>query len=215
MPIMRETERTEQVLRLLSSPERKGICRPAGRMPEPQRWPAPTTEIVRSRHSVRTFSTEPIDIAHLRVIIDSAHLRHPGFSVLIAAYRVADLDSGTYLAEPGNELTARPEYILDGVREAYADAAALLIICGDLAAAVEADGPNGYSRLLVQAGAFAYTAWLTALSLGLAGSVYGRSNGDADAAARRSGGLRHLFTAALGREPRAGAPTFATRRGIA
>lgn len=199
MPITRETESTEQVLQLLGSAERTGTSRTADPLPAPPRWALPATEVVRRRRSVRSFDARPIDLAQLREVIDAARVRHPDLSVLLAAYKVSGLTPGSYLVESADPLPLA-EFPLESIRETYPDAAAVLIICGDLASACDADGANGYSRLLVQAGSFAYTAWLTAVSLGLAGSVYGRSNNDADAAARRSSGRRHLFTAALGHE---------------
>lgn len=200
MPITRETELTEQALQLLGSAERTGTSRTADPFPAAPQWALPVTEVVRRRRSVRSFDARPIDLTQLREIIDTAQSRHPDLSVLLAAYKVSGLTPGTYLLESGSDPVPLAEFPLKSIRETYPDAAAVLIICGDLASACDAEGANGYSRLLVQAGSFAYTAWLTAVSLGLAGSVYGRSNNDADGAARRTSERRHLFTAALGHE---------------
>jgi nitroreductase len=213
MPITREAEITEQVLHLLSSPERTGTSRTADPLPPAPRWGLPVTELVRRRRSVRSFAAEPVETAQLREIIDTAHARHRDLSVLLAAYRISGLTPGTYLLESGGDPTRCAEYPLESIRETYADAAAVLLICGDLASACDKDGANGYSRLLVQAGSFAYTAWLTAVSLGLAGSVYGRSDHGADTAARRLSERRHLFTIALGHATVAEGPASCDRRG--
>jgi hypothetical protein len=54
----------------------------------------------------------------------------------------------------------------------YGSAAAIVIAFGDLEAAAARDGAAGHRRLLVRAGASLHAAWLTAVALGLAGSVF-------------------------------------------
>jgi hypothetical protein len=54
----------------------------------------------------------------------------------------------------------------------FADAPALLLVGGNLAAATHRHGSHGHRLLLTRAGAAAHAAWLAALALELTGSVF-------------------------------------------
>jgi SagB-type dehydrogenase family enzyme len=174
----------------------------------------PLEEALRRRRSVRTFGTEEVSRSDVDFIIRSglaaertqqAPGTHPDLDVTIAtaAFNVGGLEPGLYLAAaaagtvcgrgPGADWLA-------GLQAQYADAPALLLVCGNLARACAAVGPRGYPQLLVRAGAAGYGAWLAAVCVGLAGRAFGGSNHRVTAAMSRHGSepLRHLFTVAIG-----------------
>jgi hypothetical protein len=175
-------------------------------------WP-PAEQVLRLRRSTREFATQPVSFAQLRLITRSAFAAQARdwpqqvhgdlrLAMLIAAFRVTGLPNMMYVADSAqrSQLTPLPDLPrLPDLRGVYADAPALLYVCGDLARACELSGASGYGALLVRAGALGHAAWLSAISVGLAGSVYGRASGSVTRAARCfDDRLRHLFTLAVG-----------------
>ena len=193
----------------------------AGRQPAAQDvpgWlPGSVEEALVGRHSVRQFSPEPLSAARVRAAAaaarDAESVTWParshgaaGFEILVAAFNCAGLDPGLYPAHGRQGLADPRSGWLDSLRRQYADAPALLLICGDLNQACRAVGPAGYPSMLVRAGTIGHGAWLWAVSAGLAASVYGSTSHHVSAAARQLDvNLRHLFTVALGL-PLAAAP---------
>jgi hypothetical protein len=161
----------------------------------------PLDEILSERRSVREFADAQVTQAELRWIAESAlacerRVWHPGqhgstpLFLLATVFRVTGLAPGLYDC-PGFEARAASGAELEGLRERYADAAALLHVCGRIT--------TEYPQCVTRAGSLGYAAWLAAIDGGLAGSVYGGGCALVTAAARRSvPGSRHLFTVAVG-----------------
>ncbi len=177
----------------------------------------PVEDILRSRSSVRAFSADPLPASCVRDAVSAARAAEAAvwparshgaatFEVLVAAFNVAGLDGGLYPAHGRCPLATPASGWLDSLRGLYADAPALLLICGDLNGACRAAGPSGYGSMLVRAGSIGYGAWLWAVSASLAASVYGGTSHRVTGAARLlNGNLRHLFTVAIGAPMRSGA----------
>jgi hypothetical protein len=180
-------------------------------------WPSgAANDALARRRAVRHFTDEPISLPALATVIE--HARAAGqtvwpaevhglveYTILIAAFRVTGLDPGLYLAggdtktDPFSRPTDAPW--LDSLRAAYADAACLLLICANITAACRTGGP-GYGPLLIRAGTIGYAAWLSAISLGLAGCVYARPHYRVTEVARLvDGRSNHVFTISLGTAP--------------
>lgn len=175
----------------------------------PAHWPLPGAwDVLAQRRAVRQFTSESVALRDVLTIAEQArdaeHAIWPAavhgdidYTILIAAFRVAGLEPGLYLA--GREPASVPFPELDELRTAYADAACLLLICADISAAGPPDGPE-YGPLLIRAGTIGYGAWLTAIRLGLAGCVYAAAHHQVTAAARLvDARLNHVFTASAGR----------------
>jgi hypothetical protein len=119
--------------------------------------------------------------------------------VLLLATRVEKLDAGFYGLDGDGFATAGPwdQHRLTWIQGSYGNAPALLLVCGDLGAALRAGGP-GYRSLLQRAGLLGHAAWLSAQIAGLVCSISGRPHSQATAVAQQLGGLCHLLTVALG-----------------
>src|SRR5205807_911838 len=96
--------------------------------------------------------------------------------LLFVSWRVFDLSPALYLY-----LLLSHQLLLIGdaptpdvdddlvCQQEFTQAAALLLITGNLAAAMWRHGSNGYRQIILRAGAAVHRAWLSALSLGLVG----------------------------------------------
>ncbi|MFG2719316.1 nitroreductase family protein [Streptomyces sp. NPDC048416] len=196
MPIVPEGEFFARVLDSLTSPLQAATA--TATTPVPPRLGRPVEQVLSTRRSVRSFTAQPVSRDCVEAIGQAALDIGGDTSLIISARRIEEVSVGSYLFSRGTGLTPASGLHLGPVERVYADAAVLLMICGDLATACDRDGVAGYSRLLVQAGAAGHAAWLTAVSLGLHGSVHGRSFSETDEAVRRSFGWSHLFTLAIG-----------------
>jgi hypothetical protein len=190
------------------------------------RWLAAAADAARGdRRPVHQFSGHPLSLSQVRAIVTGAYaterrdwgltaLGDPKLVILLTAYRVTRLRRGMHLVEPPGQgrFAALPDAAwLPELRREYADAPALLHICGDLEAARQMGGGPGYGALLVRAGALGHAVWLSAVSAGLVGATYGRaSHHVTDAARLADGGLRHLMTVAIGTAPTAASDTDTT-----
>jgi hypothetical protein len=215
MPLTPADELSHSVLDLLKLRDGRPVETQQRLMTVP--WPlGAANDVLACRRAVRHFTDEPISLADVATIIEHARTADQTvwpaevhgsmkYTILIAAFRVNGLDPGLYLAggdtntDPFSRLTDTPW--LDSLRVAYADAACLLLICGDISAACRTDG-SGYGPLLIRAGTIGYAAWLSAISLGLAGCVYARPHYRVTEAVRPvDGGSNHVFTTSLGTAP--------------
>jgi hypothetical protein len=168
-------------------------------------------EYLTRRQSVRSFAPSAVPRSDVLGAIAAARDadeavwplgRHGavGLDMLIAAFNIDGLASGLYATrEAGTELLSPDSACLDILREQYADAPVLVLICADLNQACRDAGQAGYPATLIRAGTAGYAAWLWSISAGLAGCVYGPASQHANSAARRLDvNLRHLFTVAIG-----------------
>jgi hypothetical protein len=204
MPLIPADENTRSVVDLLqrrtASPAREAVNEPY-----PYPFDRALADILRARRSVRTFSNAPVPVARVKEVIKAARAceasvwgreagTEPALCFLVTANRVTGLAPGVYVAPGFDEAPLLPEDALDGLNKRYANGAALLHVCGRISA--------DYAQVLTQAGTLGYAAWLSAISAGLAGSVYGGTSAQITTAARRiRPDLRHLFTTAIGAEP--------------
>jgi hypothetical protein len=120
---------------------------------------------------------------------------------LLLAGRVEELDAGFYLtgSKGFSPAALGSQQRLSWIRSGYGDAPVLLLVCGDLRAALSG-GYLGYQALLNRAGLLGHAAWLSAAAVGLTGSISGRPHSQVTELARQLGsGFHHLVTVALGR----------------
>lgn len=186
-----------------------------GRLPDSveETWlPGSAEATLMRRRSVHEFSADPLPVSRVRAAMAAARDAEAAvwpahshgavtFEILVAAFRIDGWPEGLYAVRDNHEteLGGPGPVWFDSLREQYADAPALLLICADLNHACQAAGPAGYPSTLVRAGTIGYAAWLWAISAGLAGSVYGGASHQVTGAARQlDANLRHLFTVALG-----------------
>jgi hypothetical protein len=170
--------------------------------------------VLAARRSVRAFSEEPLPLADLEFVLGHADQavrtwwpantrQDLGLTVLAAAFGVAGLPRGIHAVVNGSQprLLGDPDW-LTALSGRYVAAPVLLAVCGDLTWACSAAGP-GYGGLLTAAGALGHALWLSALSIDLAASLYGRTCHElTGTAGSYAAGLRHLFTIGIGRPGR-------------
>jgi hypothetical protein len=172
-------------------------------------------DILSRRRSLRAFSAEPVPAEKLGIIAGAglaaerrqwpvgAHCGM-GMTFVLAALNVAGLPPGFYIctADASNTLSLLQEKParMQELRQRYADAPAILMVCGDVGSACRAMGKHGYGQILVRAAAAGYAAWLRAISLGMAGTVFGGTCHQVTASLIQAGSphLWHLFTVAVG-----------------
>jgi SagB-type dehydrogenase family enzyme len=156
-------------------------------LPQPPTVGIDLATVLRSRTSVRNYSDETVPLEAVAAILMAAarvdsrnwHAQQTEgirLSLLLVAWRLDGLAAGTYIyADDSHELllvgpalpqSEAQELVL---QQEFARAAALLIILGDMAEAIEREGSHGYRQLLLRAGAAAHSADLAAMSVGLAG----------------------------------------------
>ena len=230
MPVISRPATNEQMWQALqmrrpAGPSAGGGTGDAWPRPCPDRlaWlPGPIQDTLARRHSVRGFAAEPVPAATVRAATAAAHAAEAaiwppgqhgrsGFRFLAAAFSVSGLATGLYAcARPDGELHRVDFAGLDMLREQYAPAPVLLLVCGNLNQACRTAGASGYASMLVRAGTAGYGAWLWAIANGLAGTVFGGASHQVSGAARQvDADLCHLFTVAIGRPrpPRPGSGT--------
>jgi hypothetical protein len=184
-------------------------------------------DVLSRRRSVRDFGPEPARAADLSMIVDAGLAAERGLwaagthpwvrmTMLLAALNVTGLAPGLYLRATGtlgtfSALQRQPAWLPE-LRRRYADAPALVMVCGDAGGACRAIGERGYGHALVRAAAAGYAAWLRAISLGMAGTIFGWACPHVTASLAQAGvpGLWHLSTLAVGMPDRSseGAPTL-------
>jgi hypothetical protein len=168
------------------------------------------------RRSARTFAAAPISEAVLGTVVDAGLAvdrelwsPDPDLRVLILAARVDPLGPGVYEYASGLVLRAPLATLADHVFQPdLAAAAAVIVLCGDLDAAVRRHGPHGYRRLLTRAGAVAAACQLAAQRAGLAGCPFDGLLPEGPGPVRDLS----LFALALGRPGPGAGPDPASRR---
>jgi SagB-type dehydrogenase family enzyme len=146
-------------------------------------------DILRSRRSIRQYSTEPVSLNQLSTMLSVAHRMDAGvwpeehlhgqaLSFLVLAQRVVGLSPGLYLYDAAN---ACLRLLRDGlgfeetselyVQDEFALAPVAVWMVGNLAAACARHGAFGHRQLLVRAGAAGNHLWMAGLGMGLSGSL--------------------------------------------
>lgn len=158
----------------------------------------PLHEAILARRAVRRFAADPVDQVTADLVVNTGLTAFRQYwwgepLVLVAAFAVGGRPAGLY---QGERSQGQPDW-LPQLRQAYASAPMLILICDDVVSR-----QPGHAASLVHAGAAGYGMWLAATRCGLAACAYGGSNADVTAAAERARPLaRHLFTLAIGHSP--------------
>ncbi|MGW7548368.1 hypothetical protein ACWGKQ_45720 [Streptomyces sp. NPDC054770] len=189
---------------------------PAGTLrKESAATPLTVDEVLRRRTSVSRFAAEPLSSDVLDQVrrsgLAAERRQWPyeshgdvGITVAVAAYRVDGLAPGLHLYEDsgngGPRVTVDVADWLRLLQVKYADAPALLLVCGDLDAACAVHGAAGYPHVLTRCGHAGYAALLSAVSLGLAAAPFGFTVPWPRSVRGLCGdwNRHHLFTVALG-----------------
>jgi SagB-type dehydrogenase family enzyme len=146
-------------------------------------------EVLTHRHSVRTYTDDPVSLAQLSTILGYAHQwdaaewlsgerEEEALKFTVLANNVEGLESGVYAYEPvSRELVSLREALsaeerLDlFVQAEFAEAPVSVLISANLAAACSRAGSFGHRRLLIRAGAAGHRLWMASLALGMAGCL--------------------------------------------
>ncbi|HEY0531945.1 MAG TPA: nitroreductase family protein [Actinoplanes sp.] len=163
---------------------------PLTTLPAPAAPRAALHDVLPERTAVREYAGTPVSGADLSALFAAADRmdargwpaeRAAGVDLELycAAWRVTGVDTGLYRYRPQRSELCRVASLPDGpeaeelvMQQEFAQAAALLVITGNLAAALARHGSHGHRLLLSRAGAAGHAAWLAALRLGLAGTVF-------------------------------------------
>lgn len=146
-------------------------------------------EVLSGRHSVRTYTDDPVSPAQLSTILGYAHRwdatewrsgerGEEALKFTVLANNVEGLEPGVYAYEPvSRELVSlrgalSVEESLDlFVQPEFAEAPVTVWIGANLAAACSRAGSFGHRRLLIRAGAAGHRLWMASLALGMAGCL--------------------------------------------
>jgi hypothetical protein len=163
---------------------------PLTALPAPAAPRAALGEVLPGRTAVRDYAGAPLSGAELSAMFAAADRmdargwpaeRAAGVDLELycAAWRVTGVDTGLYRYLPEGSRLCRVASLPDGpeaeelvMQREFAEAAALVVITGNLAAALARHGSHGHRLLLTRAGAAGHAAWLAALRLHLVGTVF-------------------------------------------
>lgn len=175
---------------LLVRPEAAGNWVP---LPPPLTAGAPLMQVLASRTAIRSYSSASLSLAELGTLLATAvrgdRKDWPAetaagvpLRLLVLAWRVEGLTDdapGLYEYDPDKQAlrfvnTAPPPGEADAlfIQQEFANAAVVITVVSNLAAAVARHGSYGHRLLLMRAGAAAHRAWLSGLSFGLVGTVF-------------------------------------------
>jgi hypothetical protein len=172
----------------------------------------PLWNVLETRRAVRAYTKQSISARNLATMLKAATegdaADWPGaeyaakIELLVVAWRVEGLAQGIYRYLPAAHSLApvgpAPDQEAGGrdlvLQTEFADAAAIVLVTGELGAAVKQHGPWGHRNLLVRAGATGYRLWLASLAAGLSGTVFA---GLLPRAAQRLAGLDGYRNAGL------------------
>lgn len=169
-------------------------------------------EVLTGRHSVRTYTNDPVSLAQLSTILGYAHRwdaaewwggerREESLKFTVLANNVEGLEPGVYAYEPVSRelislrgaLSAEERLDLFGQSE-FAEAPVTIWISANLVAACSRAGSFGHRRLLIRAGAAGHRLWMASIALGMAGCLVA---GVIPGAARRRLGMDGYTNASL------------------
>ncbi|MFI2458135.1 nitroreductase family protein [Streptomyces sp. NPDC019539] len=150
--------------------------------------PGDAVHALKARKSARVWKPEP-----LKGTLLSRALRYaaeqdtamwapafreiPSPTAAVLAQRIQGLPEGYYHYTLGHgEFLAQPQ-ILPRMEELvlqleFGQAPVIILILGDMSAALSSHGPVGHRHLLTRSAAYAHAIWLSALSDGAAGTVF-------------------------------------------
>ncbi|MEU6084215.1 nitroreductase family protein [Streptomyces sp. NPDC047108] len=189
MPLIDLNRLTEDLL--LSSPQRRSSRPGTGRTAPsvvPPALPGDAVGALRARAAVRQWASGAFDGARLLRALRHASEQDrqwwgPAFPELpspvaaVLAQRVDGVAAGYHHYAPATGELAPQPYDPPPVRDLvlqleFAEAPVVIVVLGDLAAAVDRYGTHGHRLLLARGAAFAHAVWLAGLSEGAAGTVF-------------------------------------------
>jgi nitroreductase len=193
MPLISETSVTE-LARALGQP---GTAPPAAAT-RPPIAPALLEQAIAHRRAVHRFGSRPLTDTEVATVVRAARAAPPvrtrsPLEIAVALSGNQAPRAGVFWTNEDGGLAGplAGESLVGELHKCYVAAPVLLLICGPISASAEE-----YRTVLLAAGSCGYTAWLAAVSSGLAGCVYGRSHGQLTGMLAGAG--RHLFTLAIG-----------------
>lgn len=167
-----------------------GDVGPGVPLPRPARATQSLERSLRRRTSVREYDETPLDPARLAAVLAGADAQDAlnwaeeravgvELELLCAAWRVTSVDVGLYRFEAHTSTLVRLAALPTGdavaelvLQPEFARTPAMVLVLGDLAAALRRHGSHGHRLLLNRAGGAAHAAWLAALGTGLDGAVF-------------------------------------------
>ena len=133
--------------------------------------------VLSQRKSTRRFARGAVSIETLSACIRAASPREP-LHVEVVVLAIEDIRPGYWQLDSAGQLQLVADFQLADVQREMlrqpelGTAAAILVLVADLSRIHNADAPHGYRRAVVEAGAAANRAYLTALSRGLAACIF-------------------------------------------
>jgi len=159
-------------------------------LPEPLATSQSLQGSLDARTAVRTYAPDAIGLAELGTLLRAAadgdrydwpdeEAAGVGLRLIVVEWRVDRLEPAVWVYEPrthalayvGNAPTAGEAPALTLQLE-FTTAPALIFISGGLAAACARYGSWGHRQLLLRAGAAGQRLWLSAIGIGLSGSIF-------------------------------------------
>ncbi|AEV84088.1 Putative nitroreductase [Actinoplanes sp. SE50] len=159
-------------------------------LPPPAAPRATLTATLADRSAARDFGRTPMAAADLCALLAAADTMDAGswpgeraagvdLEIHCAVWRVDGVPAGLYRYPPAGDSLIRVADLPEGpaaeelvMQREFAGAAAVVVLTGNLAAALARHGSHGHRLLLTRAGAAGHAAWLAAIRLGLVGSVF-------------------------------------------
>jgi Nitroreductase family len=175
----------------------------------------PPTDLDRAavhRRSTRDFSDRPVPARTLREIASQGlaweRALWPSAAHGDAAWQVIVAMSEPPVEAGSEDRSASAiwfapravaDELVDRLRIAYAPAPAYLLVCGTAMPSPDRTDGTTHARLLRAGASLAYASWLTALTSGLSGCIFGRRHASVSRLARTGDpGASHVTTLALG-----------------
>ncbi len=159
--------------------------------------PAPLTssraleDVMMERTSLRFYAEKPVELEQIATILNVASAGDEQdwsqeiaagvtLHLLLVAWCVKDLAPAIYRYVPGAHqlayVASAPDQRTEGtglvLQTEFADAPAIVLITGNLAAASARHGAWGHRQLLLRAGSAGQRLWLSSLGIGLVGTVF-------------------------------------------
>ncbi|KAA6443868.1 nitroreductase family protein [Bacillus atrophaeus] len=148
-------------------------------------------QVFKERTATRFYDRAPVDFSDVGTILSAAKeedARHwqrqisKGIDITLSviAWRIENLQCPyfydycpeTHSLVPAGEIPEQAEAENWFLQKEFMFAPAIIIVHGTMNKAVQHYGGHGYRHLMVRGGAAAHNAWLSALTLGLTGTVF-------------------------------------------
>jgi nitroreductase len=171
-------------------------------LPAPSPAVRPVGHAIAGRRAERCYADRPVSGADLHAICAEAGAAAPGVEVYAVTTRVDGVSAGIHryrtagaLVPAGTPDQAALRRIV--LQEEFSLAPVILVVTGDLAAAVGRYGSHGYRRLLTAGGIAGQAAWIAAERRGLVGCLFAGVRAGELADHTDIDGYRRAFVVAL------------------